>query len=315
LFVELPEAGCQAAPANKIAIIGGCVYRIIVVLAALALSTTAIAQSGPIVPCVGCPTFTKHPYPETGAWFNPEQSGTGFSLEVQNGHMVGFYYLYDSDGKPEWLLINGTLQKSAKEGVAWELDSPLSHFSGGACLGCAFQAPAAPTEIANLHIDFLQRSSARFSVDGGTVQYIVPLVYGSSGKAAFPDKTPFIIPELAGPSMFGALRPWTLVFTDKSLPEKFSRTVLDVQIEGQLLQYGKVSYAIAQRIPPFEEITIGTLDCTTGAEFEGPVCSADFGGFPVTPPYLFSIANISDSRFFGEDENGNTVEAFRDSYD
>src|SRR5690554_2023153 len=44
------------------------------------------------------------PYPETGLWYNPDESGSGFDLEFQNGIMAGHYFGYDANGEPEWYL-------------------------------------------------------------------------------------------------------------------------------------------------------------------------------------------------------------------
>lgn len=49
------------------------------------------------MPCVGCESLVHAPYPETGSWYNPEQSGSGINLEIQNGYLVGFYYGYDAE--------------------------------------------------------------------------------------------------------------------------------------------------------------------------------------------------------------------------
>ena len=40
----------------------------------------------------------------SGAWFNPDQSGHGISVEIlDDERTVIFWYAYDLDGKPTWL--------------------------------------------------------------------------------------------------------------------------------------------------------------------------------------------------------------------
>jgi streptogramin lyase len=47
--------------------------------------------------------------PETGWWFNPEESGRGFAIEVQNNHMYFAGYMYDPVGNPTWYLAYGPM--------------------------------------------------------------------------------------------------------------------------------------------------------------------------------------------------------------
>ena len=86
------------------------------------------AQSGPISPCVNCEDDTHQIEPSTGTWYNPDQSGTGFGIEVQKGKLFGTYYGYDQQGKQLWLTIVGDLVKSNQVGVMWELQADLQQF-------------------------------------------------------------------------------------------------------------------------------------------------------------------------------------------
>jgi hypothetical protein len=48
----------------------------------------------------------------SGSWYNPEQSGHGFSLEYsvlsdQTPVVVAYWYVYDSEGNPIWLIGRG----------------------------------------------------------------------------------------------------------------------------------------------------------------------------------------------------------------
>ena len=53
------------------------------------------------------------------------------------------------------------------------------------------------------------------------------------------------------------------------------------------------------------------IGCVLEATSEQPVCTIRIGG----KKYVMPIANMSDSRFFGEAEDGSTVEGYRISYD
>ncbi|MBD8525204.1 hypothetical protein [Pseudomarimonas arenosa] len=52
-----------------------------------------------------------------GTWFNPEQSGHGFSIEVVNDQRaVALWYSYDLDGNPLTLYLDGEIEGSRIEG-------------------------------------------------------------------------------------------------------------------------------------------------------------------------------------------------------
>ncbi|MCF6300932.1 MAG: hypothetical protein L3J52_07430, partial [Proteobacteria bacterium] len=41
------------------------------------------AENGPQVPCLDCEKYTQRTLPKEGLWYNPEQSGSGFNIEIQ----------------------------------------------------------------------------------------------------------------------------------------------------------------------------------------------------------------------------------------
>ena len=44
----------------------------------------------------------------SGAWYNPDQSGHGISVEVLDDERTAFFwYTYDLDGNPVWLTARG----------------------------------------------------------------------------------------------------------------------------------------------------------------------------------------------------------------
>jgi hypothetical protein len=46
--------------------------------------------------------------PETGWWWNPEESGRGYFLEWQGGELFMAGYMYDDAGNPIWYLATNT---------------------------------------------------------------------------------------------------------------------------------------------------------------------------------------------------------------
>lgn len=45
----------------------------------------------------------------TGSWYDPEQSGHGINLEfLPDERLIGYWYTFDADGNPAWLVFEGT---------------------------------------------------------------------------------------------------------------------------------------------------------------------------------------------------------------
>ena len=293
--------------------------RILMIFTLLALSAAPlIAQEGPYVPCVGCDEFTHAPYPEPGLWFNPEQSGSGFSLEFQNGIMGGSYYGYDADGESEWYLVTGPLVRSETPGVMWEVEVEPQRFTGGNCLGCPYQVPDDPEKLPPIKIEFLQRAYARLTLSDESIQYMVPVMYGDSGKAFFADQTPYLFPALTRDPWPGL---WTVVFKkfseEEYAPWLWSSTILIIN-EGGIdtggNYKGMLRYGIQLPLNPPEELVVVRILCGIDETLGEPSCMLHLGslGFP---DFQISIGNFTDSRFFGESEEGDIVEGFRLQYD
>ncbi len=286
-------------------------------------AASLFSQEGPYVPCVGCAESTHSPYPEPGLWFNPDQSGSGFTFEFQNGVMAGYYYGYDADGEPEWYLVTGTMQESEASGVMWEVAVEPQRFTGGNCLGCAYQAPNDPEAQPAIKIEFLQRAYARVTLSDGTVQFMVPIMFGDAGKAFFPQQTPYLFPKLKR-DPYSPL--WTIVFKfpseEEHAPWDWVSGVVVIR-EGfvstpQSSQGGAVVYKVWTPAPPPEGLApFGEILCDIDEVAGEPVCILVAGGLnPVDKPeFRIPIGNFTDSRFFGEAEDGSIVQGFRLQYD
>jgi hypothetical protein len=271
---------------------------------------SAFAQEGPSVPCVGCDTLTQAPFPETGHWFNPDYSGSGLSFEIQNSVLAGHYYGYDGNGLPEWQLFNGTLVRSEQEGVQWEFESHLVYFQGGNCFGCEDRPPT-HTEGSTIRLEFLQRNYMRVTIGNNPDQYFVPFTYGSGGYAYFSEQTPYLFPEYGSDTFFVLI---TKPNTDPPSPWLWKSIIVPIGAgrvgEGNSL--GKVIYSTwIPQGPPGPDVFPQLIVCELESESGQPVCILSLGA----KDYVIPIANMGDSRFFGEAEDGSTVEGYRIGYD
>jgi len=296
------------------------IRRLLTALVLLALPTAPLfAQEGPYVPCGGCDEFTQVTYPETGHWYNPDQSGTGFNLEFQNGIMAGYYYGYDSEGNPEWYLVTNPLVRSETPGVMWELEVEPQRYTGGNCMGCPYQAPNDPEALPAIKIEFFQRAYARLTLNDGSIQYMVPIMYGSEGKAFFAEQTPYTLPVFPSAERFV----WSLLFKDNGQENEPWNWRSDIYVIGKALtgfpNEGNYSYLVdAFTNPPEVLVNFGIITCGTDEEGGEPSCVFKANNYidPLNPyNYRISLGNFTDSHFFGETEGGDTVKGYRLEYD
>lgn len=112
------------------------INKLLMIMVLVMSTSWAYAQQGPALPCPDCEQNFVEPTPYEGSWFNPEQSGSGFLLEVENDKILGYYFGYDDEGQPIWALFNGQLQDASGQGGLWKVNSTLSKFIGGNCINC-----------------------------------------------------------------------------------------------------------------------------------------------------------------------------------
>jgi hypothetical protein len=297
--------------------------RSILIFFAVGLLASAAPVSGQTegpIPCVGCPDLRVSSYPETGLWYTPDEPGTGFMFEVQGGILVGYYYLYDHDGRPQWLMVSGPLDESDTEGVMWELETPLLQFSGGRCLDCDHTPAELDDSPGTLRLEFFQRNAARFQVDDLPSKEIVTLTYGAAVEPIFEPFSDLLVPNLVLSTY------WVLGFSTTDIEESlvaevmsFSNNPRPPDEEGLVLDNRLSSWDTFLANPDL--ITRrGNIRCYVLAD-QGPRCEASIitrGGIPRT--YKIHLGNLGDGRFVGESYDEDTgithvVEGFRLEYD
>ena len=117
--------------------------------------------------------------PATGLWYNPQESGRGFGIDIQGETMIVTTYIYETTGgDPIWYLSSGPYNHET--GV---FQSTYDSYSGGQCFGCPWHQPSVQVGAAGpIIIVFHTNQTATLSFDGGTTE-IVKYNY------AFPSKT------------------------------------------------------------------------------------------------------------------------------
>ncbi len=99
--------------------------------------------------------------PESGHYWDPDQPGTGYTLEIQDNHLFGSFYVYDLDGDPIWYTTSGFLDgnSSYQSFVAISYD--------GQCIGCVWtDNTTVLSDIETVKIEFLTETTATIEMLG-----------------------------------------------------------------------------------------------------------------------------------------------------
>lgn len=118
-------------------------------------------------------TFTAGVTPNSGWWWNPNESGRGFSLEVRAGRLFFAGFVYDDSGAADWMIANGGTSGGTFTGT-------LQRFQAGQTLGGTYQAPTSAGTPGTLSLSFDTAASGTLTWPGGRI----PIVrYGFAAPA------------------------------------------------------------------------------------------------------------------------------------
>jgi len=109
--------------------------------------------------------------PETGLWWNPNESGSGYNIQVQHGTLVVTMYSYAAGGDPQWYLTVGRL---ANAGAGVMATGTLDKFRSGQCASCTYQMPSMMGNDGVVTINFTSPTAATVQLPGGRVTQIQP---------------------------------------------------------------------------------------------------------------------------------------------
>jgi hypothetical protein len=92
--------------------------------------------------------------PKNGWWWNPQESGRGFSIELQGNHMFIGAYMYDGNGNPIWYAADALMESPNV------FRAPLLQFGNGQTLTGAYRAPTSPAVVGTLTVQFSAANQA-----------------------------------------------------------------------------------------------------------------------------------------------------------
>jgi sugar lactone lactonase YvrE len=105
--------------------------------------------------------------PQAGLWWNPAESGTGYSLDYKHGVLVVTVYSYTVSGSPIWYLASGPVTNN-------RFTSTLDKYQNGQCVSCAYRPPTINGNDGTISITFTSSTSAMMTLPGGRNFQIVP---------------------------------------------------------------------------------------------------------------------------------------------
>jgi len=92
--------------------------------------------------------------PHTGWWWNPLESGRGFSVEIQGSQAFIVSFMYDDAGSPVWYFSAGPMSTPT------HFESDWLQFSGGQTINGPYRPPSTPVKVGRLAVDFTTNERA-----------------------------------------------------------------------------------------------------------------------------------------------------------
>jgi alpha-tubulin suppressor-like RCC1 family protein len=102
-------------------------------------------------------------FPQSGYWYNPAESGRGFTIEFNGTKIFMAAFLYDSSGRSTWYGAGPTAMTGST------FSAPLTAYSGGQTLTGNYQAPTQGTSPGNISITFTDATDGMLTWPGGTI--------------------------------------------------------------------------------------------------------------------------------------------------
>lgn len=101
--------------------------------------------------------------PDNGWYWNANESGRGFNIEIQNNVLFMAGFIYDAQSKPIWVVTGGPMSSDHT------YSGQVIQTTSGQCLGCSYQPPTG-TAFGTATINFTGPSTATITINGFVFQ-------------------------------------------------------------------------------------------------------------------------------------------------
>lgn len=120
--------------------------------------------------------------PQTGHWWNPNESGTGYNIDVNNGVLVMTIYSFSPNGDSQWYLAAGPMSPDQRS-----FAGTLEKYRNGQCISCVYAGqPSFAGNDGSIVVNFLSETSAKLTLPNGrttTIQPFFPVLGGNTKLA------------------------------------------------------------------------------------------------------------------------------------
>ncbi len=101
--------------------------------------------------------------PESGWWWNPQESGKGYFIEIQKSGAFLAVYTYNVNGTPVWYSAYNTMTTSTS------FQGNLQQYANGQAIGAVYVAPiASNSNVGTVQIQFTSPTTATLTLPNGT---------------------------------------------------------------------------------------------------------------------------------------------------
>ncbi|HEY3181020.1 MAG TPA: hypothetical protein VGL25_19320 [Casimicrobiaceae bacterium] len=101
--------------------------------------------------------------PQNGWWWNPNESGRGYFIEVSGGVFYLAGYFYESNGRATWMSAGGAVTD------LYSLSGTLQSYRNGQSIFGAYRRPDPAVDVGTISITFKDDSHGTITWPGGTV--------------------------------------------------------------------------------------------------------------------------------------------------
>jgi hypothetical protein len=133
--------------------------------------------------------------PFSGWWWNPDESGSGYSVELQGTKLFIVGFMYDDSGRPVWYYSAGSMSSDTTYSGA------VLQFANGQTIGGPYHPPTTPTTVAMLDIAFSGMDEATFTFTEGSAA-AASASFTKAGRSKtkstqpqFPKKGTYVLPH------------------------------------------------------------------------------------------------------------------------
>ena len=99
--------------------------------------------------------------PEAGLWWNPQEGGRGFFVEVQGSTLYFTGYMYGQNGQAMWYASAGPMSSPST------YQGSLVAYSGGPTLTGTYKAPSGASNVGQITLQFTDQQNAVLTLPGG----------------------------------------------------------------------------------------------------------------------------------------------------